>query len=123
MTDPNVRFDRALFVIVDDDTVLPTAFSRGPWSLDWLHGGPVAALLAHAVERSVPDGVEWFMARLTVELQRPVPLERLCYGAEVTRAGRKVATIEGAITSADTGAVLARVRAGYSHRRHSAPTR
>ncbi len=35
----------------------------------------------------------------------------LRYHAEVTRAGRKVSTIEAAITSADTGTVLARARA------------
>ena len=111
MADTNVSPDEALFVTVDDDIVLPTRFSRGPWSPDWLHGGPVAALLAHSVEQLASDEVDWFIARLTVELERPVPVEPLRYHAEVTRAGRKVSIVEAVITKADTGAVLARARA------------
>jgi hypothetical protein len=107
----NAGLDAALFVRVDDDIVLPTAFSRGPWNLEWLHGGPVAALLAHSVEQLASDGVDWFIARLTVELERPVPVEPLRYHAEVSRAGRKVSIVDAWITRADTGAVLARARA------------
>jgi hypothetical protein len=109
--DANVSMDAALFVTMAEEIVLPTIFSRGPWSLDWLHGGPVAALLARSVEQLAPDGVDWFIARLTVELERPVPVEPLRYHAEVTRAGRKVSIVEATITKADTGAVLARARA------------
>ena len=111
MDDTNVRLDPALFVPVGEDCVLPTAFSRGPWSPEWLHGGPVAALLAHSVEQLASDGVDWFIARLTVELERPVPVEPLRFHAEVTRAGRKASIVEAVITNADTGAVLARARA------------
>jgi acyl-coenzyme A thioesterase PaaI-like protein len=111
VADTEVRSESALFVVVGEDTVLPTALSRGPWSLGLLHGGPVAALLAHAVEQLASDGVDWFIARLTVELERPVPVEPLRYHAEVTRAGRKVSIVEAVITKADTGAVLARARA------------
>lgn len=111
MAKSDVRTDDALFVLVGENTVLPTAFSRGPWNLGYLHGGPVAALLAHAVEQLPPDGVEWFIARLTVELERPVPVEPLDFAAELTRAGRKVSIVEATITNAVTGAVLARARA------------
>lgn len=111
MATTDVRTDDALFVAVGDGTVLPTAFSRGPWNLSFLHGGPVAALLAHAVEQLHSDGVEWFIARLTVELERPVPVEPLVFAAEVTRAGRKVSIVEATITNAATGALLARARA------------
>ena len=111
MAHTSLRSDAALFVTVGDDIVVPTAFSRGPWSLEWLHGGPVAALLARSVEQLAPDGVDWFVARLTVELERPVPVEPLRYHAEVTRAGRRVSIVEAVITQADTGAVLARARA------------
>ncbi len=58
MPDTNVSMDAALFVTMGEDIVLPTVFSRGPWSLDWLHGGPVAALLARSVERLASDGVD-----------------------------------------------------------------
>ncbi len=111
MADADISAESALFVVVGDDTVLPTALSRGPWSLDWLHGGPVAALLAHAVERLAADPVDWFIARLTVELEKPVPVAPLRFHAEVTRAGRKVSLVEAVITRDDTGVVVAHARA------------
>ena len=111
MADTHLSPDAALFVTVSDDTFLPTPFSRGPWNPEWLHGGPVAALLAHSVEQLASDGVDWFIARLTVELERPVPVEPLRCHAEVTRTGRKVSIVEATITNAETGVVLARARA------------
>ena len=72
---------------------------------------PVAALLAHAVEGVRSDDVDWFVARMTVELERPVPMEPLRLHAEVTRPGRKVSIVEATVSRADSGAVLARARA------------
>ena len=60
----------------DGEQVVPTEFARGPWTPDALHGGPVAALLARAVE-SVPTDEPMHVTRLTVELLRPVPLTPL----------------------------------------------
>jgi hypothetical protein len=64
----------------------------------------VAALLAAAVEDVEPDGVDWFVARLTVELERPVPLAALRLETVVTRPGRKVSLVEATIARADTAA-------------------
>ena len=100
----------SLFTRLDDDVVLPTDVARGPWDPGALHGGPVAALLAYIVEQVPADGVDWFVARLTVELERPVPIEPLRFHAEVTRPGRKVSIIEATIRRAESGAVLARAR-------------
>ena len=41
----------SLFVMVDDDVASPTEFARGPWDPSALHGGPVAALVAHGPYR------------------------------------------------------------------------
>ena len=101
----------SLFERLDDDVVLPTAFARGPWDAGFLHGGPVAALLATAVERVQADEVDWFVTRMTVELERPVPIAPLEVLAEVTRPGRKVSIVEATIGHAETRSVLARVRA------------
>lgn len=111
MADIDVRTDRALFVPADDHCVHPTAYARGPWSLDFLHGGPVAALLAHAVESLPAADVDWFVSRLTIELERPVPVEPLHYAAEITRAGRSVSIVDASVANADSGVVLARARA------------
>jgi acyl-coenzyme A thioesterase PaaI-like protein len=101
----------SLFVRLPDDTLMPGDHARGPWRNDWLHGGPVAALLAHAVEGLASDGVGWFVTRLTVELERPVTMEPLLVQAQVTRPGRKVSSVEATVSSASTGTVLARARA------------
>jgi hypothetical protein len=99
--------DRSLFV-PDDDHLMPTAYAKGPWSPHALHGGPVAALLARAVEACEPDP-EMHVARLTVELLRPVPLAPLAVSATVTRPGRKVQVVEACI--ADDGRDVAWARA------------
>ena len=99
-----------MFVLTDHDIVTPTGLARGPWDPGALHGGPVAALLAHVVEGLHSDDVDWFVARLTVELERPVPMDRLGLHAEVTRPGRKVSIVEVTITRAETS-VCSRRRA------------
>jgi hypothetical protein len=98
--EPDVAQAHVLFETLPDGRFLPTEFSRGPWSPDALHGGPVAALVTgaaegHEVDRSNPMQV----ARLTLELLRPVPLEPLTLSLRTTRRGRKVQLIEVGISA------------------------
>ena len=75
----------ALFDVVGD-RFQPTELSRGPWSPNALHGGPPAALMARAIERA--DGGETMhVARITVELLRPVPLEPLAIALRMGESG------------------------------------
>ena len=104
MADALYTFDGARF--------LPGPLTVGPWSPDAQHGGPVAALLAAAVEEAVdpvfPD-LAVQTVRLTVELLRPVPLTPLRVTASVVRPGKKVQLVEAAI---ETGTQeVARARA------------
>jgi acyl-coenzyme A thioesterase PaaI-like protein len=101
----------ALFDLLDARTVRATELARGPWDRSALHGGPVSALLARAVERHVDDDVDWFVARLTVELERPVPVTPLAWHAVTTRPGRKVSLVDVELTSVDSAKVVARARA------------
>ena len=101
----------SLFRRLDGNVVVPTDLARGPWDPKALHGGPVAALLADAIEELPDDGVHWFVSRLTVELERPVPVEPLVVDAVVTRPGRKVAVIDATIRLASNSTVLGRGRA------------
>jgi hypothetical protein len=96
----------------DGDTLVPTVLARGPWDPDAMHGGPPAAALARAVE-SVPtvDGVAMAVARLTVDLLRPIPLQPLRITTAVVRDGRKVQVVEAAVTVAAGGLEVARGRA------------
>ena len=104
----------ALFVADGTDTYVATEFARGPWDPRHCHGGPVSALLARACER-IDDGgdTRWQIARLTIELTRPVPVgESLHLATEVERPGRKVSLVGATLTEAqDDGRVVARVRA------------
>lgn len=99
MTPSAAPGDDALFHL-DGAYVVPTEFARGPWTPDALHGGPVAALLARAIE-SVSMDEPMHVTRLTVELLRPVPLDRLSVAVSVTRPGRKVQLIDARISSGD----------------------
>jgi hypothetical protein len=88
MTDALFRRDRDRFV--------PHELVRGPWTPDAMHGGPVAALLAHVAEQlAAPSPMH--PARLTVELLRPVPLVPLVAAARITRPGKKVQWAEAAL--------------------------
>jgi acyl-coenzyme A thioesterase PaaI-like protein len=91
--------DDALFR-PDGTHLVPTEFARGPWTPDALHGGPVAALVARAVE-SVPTDEPMHVARLTVELLRPVPLAPLSVSTSVPRPGRKVQLVEARISDGE----------------------
>jgi hypothetical protein len=97
----------------DGDRWIPSELTRGPWSPDAMHGGPVAALLAHVTERVDAPG-PMHPARLTLELMRPVPLAPLTVVARVLRPGRKVQWVEATLEAAGTmvaRATLLRMRA------------
>ncbi len=82
---------RALFE-TDGSRVIPTELARGPWDRRALHGGPPAGLLAQRIEHAAGgDGMQ--VARITVELLRPVPVAPLGVETTVLRPGRKVQLI------------------------------
>ena len=99
----------ALFDVLDSGstpgaaTVLPTGFSRGPWSPDALHGGPTATLAARSAEALLADTFAgaYVPTRFTLDLERPVPLAPLKVSATLVRPGRKVQVVEVTITDAD----------------------
>ena len=82
----------SLFEPDDDGWFHPTGLGRGPWSPHALHGGPVAALVAQRAEAALAatgaPAVE--PVRLTIGLDRPVPLAPLRVEATIVRPGKKV---------------------------------
>lgn len=96
----------AYFTTPDGATFLPTDHSRGPWDPDACHAGPPTALMARAVERLVPD---MHLARMTVELMRPIPMTGFRVQGEVRRPGRRVTLTEAELF--DDDAIFARAYA------------
>jgi hypothetical protein len=109
--DPVERFG-ALFER-DGDRFVPTPLTRGPWDPRAMHGGAPSALFTHVCEQYDP-GPAAFVARVTVELFRPVPLEPLTMRVRTIRPGRKVQWLEAALLDADeremTRATVLRLR-------------
>jgi Thioesterase-like superfamily len=71
----------------DGGAFVATAHTRGPWSAEHQHGGPPSALLARALAGAASD---FAVTRITVDLLRPVPIDRLTVNVETLRAGAKV---------------------------------
>jgi hypothetical protein len=82
----------ALFV-AEPGGYRPTEFALGPWTPEHLHGGPVAALLAREAQSCEPDE-HTGIARLTVELLRPISLAPISLETRLIRPGLKVQIIE-----------------------------
>jgi hypothetical protein len=74
---------------VDGNDVVTSPFAAGPWDPSMQHGSPPAALVVWAAER-IPTAVPMRIARVTVDLMRPVPVAPLTIESEVLREGRKI---------------------------------
>lgn len=96
------------FYVAEGSLFVSTALTRGPWSSDHQHAGPPSALLAAVLERGLP--AQMSVARLTVELVRPIPIAPLQVTVQTLRAGRKVQWLSADLLGAD-GGMLARAHA------------
>ena len=71
----------------------PTRWAGGPWSPLHQHGGAVAALLARGAQDAARElGLR--VARITLDLFRPVPLEPLRLVRRFPRQGHRIALAE-----------------------------
>lgn len=105
-----------------DSRFVATDYARGPWDAGAQHGGAPAALLMRAFE-ALPAADDLVIARVTYELLRPAPLGEVLVEAEVSRRGRRVQLLEGALRTAD-GTEIVRGRALQVRRvdQEAAPT-
>lgn len=78
---------------IDGSTARATRFAAGPWDPRMQHGGAPSALVAWAAER-VETPAPMRIARLTIELLRPVPVAELTIDTEVLRQGRKIQLVQ-----------------------------
>lgn len=105
---PESTQTREAFFVCDGDRYTPTELTRGPWAPDAQHAGPSAALIGREIERAggLAGGQ---VARITLEILRPIPIAPLRVAAEVVRPGRSVELLEASLS--DEAGELVRGRA------------
>jgi hypothetical protein len=97
---PRAVFER------DGECYVPTELARGPWDVNALHGGAVAAIIGGEVERFQADG-SLTVVRFTYELLRPVPMAPLTVSAEILRPGRRVQLVGASVRVGEVEVVRA----------------
>lgn len=101
----NIRLvETAFYEQVGAGSYVATPATIGPWSADAQHGGPPSALAARAIERHEPDARQR-LARVSVDILRPVPVGKLSIRTRTVRPGRRVTLVE-AVLEADGQDVL-----------------
>lgn len=87
-----------------------TVHTRGPWNRDHQHAGPPAALLARAIEQALPQDTPMQVARISMDILRPVPIATLTTRVECDHDGRSVKSHDATLHDAQ-GKLLMRARA------------
>jgi Thioesterase-like superfamily len=84
-----------------------TPATAGPWDAAAQHAGPPSALLARAFECHEPVGGQQ-LARVSVDILRPVPVAPLTLRVRTVRPGRRVTLLEGVAEAAGQEVLHAR---------------
>jgi len=95
----------ALF-IRQGDWFHPTAFTTGPWRPDAMHGGPPSALIGLAISGAAHDDEQ--IARVNIDLVKPVPLEPLKPVVTRQEVSRRVTHLEIELHSKDATVAVGR---------------
>jgi len=98
---------------VDGNRVVTSPHAAGPWDSSMQHGSAPAALVTWAAE-AIPAREPMQIARVTIDLMRPVPLAPLTLQSEVLREGRKIQLCAVRLLAGDTvvvGATILKIRA------------
>ena len=74
---------------VEGNRVITSPNAAGPWDPGMQHGSAPASLVVWAAE-AIPAAVPMHIARVTIDLMRPVPVAPLTLQTEVLREGRKI---------------------------------
>jgi hypothetical protein len=100
----------AFYERLDEHRYRATASTAGPWDPGSQHAGPPSALLGRVLEGVLAGP----LARVTIEILRPVPVAELTVTAEMLRPGRSVRLAQGTLADGDGPVMLAR---GWTIRR------
>ena len=80
----------------EGELFVPNEAAGNPWG-ELTGGGPVAGLLARAVEQEIDDP-DLLVARMTVDLMRPVPRQPVTVNSRTLRAGKRLQVIEATLS-------------------------
>jgi hypothetical protein len=97
----------SFFELTAPDSFRATGATVGPWSPDSQHGGPPAALAARELERHEADR-NMRLARVGVDILRPVPVGLLTARTQTLRPGKRVALLQTVLESAGQEVLVAR---------------
>ncbi|NWG54688.1 MAG: thioesterase family protein [Hydrogenophilaceae bacterium] len=86
------------FYRLDGAIAHPSPDTRGPWDPNAQHGGAPTALIAWTVDR-MASAVPMRIARITVDLFRPVPIAPLEVRTAVLREGRNIQLVEARLVA------------------------
>src|ERR1700682_6274070 len=76
---------------LEGSPAVASELASGPWGR-MQHGSAPAALIAHIAE-AMPASQPMRVARLTIDLMRPVPIAALTIKTEIVRDGRKIRVV------------------------------
>ncbi len=85
----------------DGTQVSPGPICTGPWDPTVMHGGPPLALCGRFFAGHAGGADEFHLARVTVELVRPIPLAPLTVEVIETRAGRRIQLLDAIVRGVD----------------------
>jgi len=89
------------------DGFVPGEHAAGPWASDMLHGRFFGGVAARALEHEFVDE-GWRVARLTVDLFRPAPLDVVEVTTKVVRQGRRIRVADAVVSVGGTDVASAR---------------
>jgi hypothetical protein len=101
---------------IDGNRVVTSPNAAGPWDAGMQHGSAPAALVVWAAE-AMPTREPMHIARVTIDLMRPVPVAPLTIETEVLREGRKIQLCAVRLRAGDAlvvGATVLKIKAQVS---------
>ena len=90
----------AFFEVLGPDRYRATELTRGPWDPGLQHAGPPAALLGRAVEGH-GDRPGLRVARITLDILRPLPIGELRVTTRLLRGGRSLELVEATLEAGE----------------------
>jgi acyl-coenzyme A thioesterase PaaI-like protein len=107
---PDAFYERLESREPDTTRFASTELTRGPWDVGSQHGGPPAALLGHEIESRSGARADMRVARISIDILRPVPIGVVTIETRLAHASRSIEIVDATLSD-DGGRMLARASA------------